>query len=343
MVERQVLVLQGLEVAQHGVLGVMRVEHRMGENGRSAAQLVRNGVGAGRVEVRGLAEQGQQRGDIFARGGLVKADADGFVVAHFSPDIAHVEGGIPQCRRPASADFCNDRVEKISGNAEAAGEQAGEAMDAPGDALQALRAVPDGIHAGHVGEQHLRGADVRVGLFAADVLFARLQGHAQGRLAAHVFRDADDAAGHGALVLVLAGEESGVRAAVAQRHAEALRRTEGDVRAHFTGRFRQHQRKQIASDSADGVLCLERGDDRAEILDLATGVGGLQESAEHVVIGSGLGRADDQFETEQGGPRAHDIERLGKRIRIDKEGIAGRLADAARHRHRFGGGGGFVE
>ena len=101
---------------------------------------------------------------------------------------------------------------------------------------QPLRAVVDGVHRGHHREQHLRGADVARGLLAPDVLLAGLQRQPEGRAALGVLRHADEAPGHVALVLVLHREEGGVRTAVAQRHAEALRRAERDVGAHLAGR-----------------------------------------------------------------------------------------------------------
>ena len=52
------------------------------------------------------------------------------------------------------------------------------------DVLESFRAVIDGIHRGHHGEQHLGGADVGSGLVAADVLLAGLQGEAIARFAA---------------------------------------------------------------------------------------------------------------------------------------------------------------
>ncbi len=100
----------------------------------------------------------------------------------------------------------------------------------------------NGVHPGDVGQQHLRGADVGVGLFAADVLFACLQRHAQRLLAARVDRDADNAPRHRTLVRIARGEEGGVWATEAERHTEALRRAERYVGAHFSGRFEQHQR-----------------------------------------------------------------------------------------------------
>ena len=64
---------------------------------------------------------------------------------------------------------------------EAGGEHGGEAVDARGDGFEAFGAVIDGVHAGHDGEEDLRGADVGGGFFAADVLFAGLEGEAVGR------------------------------------------------------------------------------------------------------------------------------------------------------------------
>ena len=59
-----------------------------------------------------------------------------------------------------------------------AASAAGQRVDAAGDRLQALGAVPDRVGGRHVGEQRLRGADVGGRLVAADVLLARLQGEA---------------------------------------------------------------------------------------------------------------------------------------------------------------------
>ena len=92
---------------------------------------------------------------------------------------------------------------------------------------------------GHDRQQHLGRADIAGGLLAADVLLARLQREAQGRPAVRIFGNADDAAGHLAFEFIARGEERGVRAAVTQRHAEALRVADGDVRAEFAGRREQ--------------------------------------------------------------------------------------------------------
>src|SRR2546426_1099956 len=85
-----------------------------------------------------------------------------------------------------------------------------------------IRRLMRRVHAGHHGEQHLRGADVAGGLLAADVLLARLQGHAQRGAAGGIPGYSDDAPGYMAPLGLTRREERRVRAAVAHRHAEAL-------------------------------------------------------------------------------------------------------------------------
>src|SRR5947208_1439733 len=67
---------------------------------------------------------------------------------------------------------------------QAGSEALREQMNTLRDLFQPLGAVIAGVHRGDVGEQRLRRADVAGRLFAADVLFARLQGEPQGRAAA---------------------------------------------------------------------------------------------------------------------------------------------------------------
>jgi hypothetical protein len=80
------------------------------------------------------------------------------------------------------------------------------------------------------------------------------------------------------------GEEGRVRAAETHRHAEALRRTEGDVGAHFAGRLQQHQRHQVGRDGDHAALVLHFGNRRGEIGDLAACVRILEQGAEEFVL-----------------------------------------------------------
>jgi len=234
-------------------------------------------------------------------------------------------------------------VQAEAGLAQAGGEHRGEAVDARGDGAQALRAVIDGVEAGEVGQQHLRGADVGVRLFAADVLLTGLQRHAQRGLATRVLGDADDTAGHRAHVAFAGREEGGMRAAEAHRHAEALRRTERDVGAHGAGALEQHQGHQIAGDRDHGALGLEFGDRGREVDDLAACVRVLQQRAEAVVAASLGSLAVDQLVAEVVRTGAHHVDGLREAGLVDEEHVRFRLRYAPGHRHRLGGGGGFVE
>ena len=62
-------------------------------------------------------------------------------------------------------------------------------VDPLADRAQPVGPVEDRVHRGDVGEQRLRGADVRGRLLAADVLLARLQRHAIGAMPARVDRE----------------------------------------------------------------------------------------------------------------------------------------------------------
>ncbi|TLD44182.1 MAG: hypothetical protein FAZ92_03561 [Accumulibacter sp.] len=354
MVERQVAVLQLLQIAQHLVLGMVGVEHRVRQDGVLAQQRRRQErvgtaqllVDHGEVGI-DAGDQPDQRADVGPRRLLVDGDRH-CVGRQQSQVVAGVGGGRDDGGRAAGKPQAHGveevpAVELDPRLPQAFREQRGEAVDAAGDAAQSLWAVVDGVHAGDVGEQDLRGADVRIGLFAPDVLFAGLQRHAQRPLAARIDRDADDAAGDGALVLVTGGKERSVRAAKAERDAKALRRTERDVGAHLAGRAEQHQRHQVGGDGDDAATCLDGGDLRSEVGDLAGIVRVLEQGAEDLHLRCFGGTAEDQFEAEPGGARPQHVGGLREARCVHEEALRCRLADAARHAHRFGGRGRLVE
>ena len=197
---------------------------------------------------------------------------------------------------------------------------------------------------GHVRQQRLRGADVAGGLFAADVLLARAERQAQRGFAARILGDADDAAGHLAFEFVARGEKRRVRPAVAQRHAKPLRAADGDVRAKFARRLEQRQRQQIrghGQQRAGGVGFFGKA---GVIVNRAERVGILHQRAENLfgeleifVI------ADDDFDAQRLGARPDDFDVLRMAVFGDEERRSGPSLSAMAHRHRLGGGGGFVE
>ncbi len=241
------------------------------------------------------------------------------------------------------------RVSKKSGAdvdaslAQRAGEDRGEAMGAAGDAGQAFRAVVHGVHRRHHRQQHLRGADVGRRLLAADVLFARLQGEAVGRLAFGIDRHADQAARHRALVGIAAGHERRVRATETERHAEALRVADDDVGAPFARCGDQGQGEQVGGNGDEAAARVHGIGQRLVVADLAEGVGVLQQHAEGVDVHRFAVIGDDDFDAQGLGAGADHFQRLRVHAAGDEEGVRLRLARTLGQRHRLGGGGGFVE
>jgi hypothetical protein len=78
------------------------------------------------------------------------------------------------------------------------------------------------VHRRDVGQERLRGTDVRGRLLAPDVLLARLQRHAVSLAAAGIDGNADDPSGRLADERLAGGEEGRMRTAIAERHAETL-------------------------------------------------------------------------------------------------------------------------
>lgn len=213
-----------------------------------------------------------------------------------------------------------------------------------GDRLDALRAVENGVHRGHDGQQHLGGADVRRRLLAADMLFAGLQRQAIGAVAAGIDGNADEAAGHRAFDGILDRHVGCVRAAVADRDTEALRGADGDIGAHFAGRFQQRQRQDIGGDHGDGAGLVQARDQAGEIMHVTVRAGILEDCAEDVDrIEIGEGIADDDVPAERLGAGADEGDGLRMAVGIDEEGPGVRLGDALGDRHAFGGSGCLVE
>ena len=350
-IHRQILVGQRAHVAQQFVLAVMRVEHRMREEGAAAAQAGGQGVvGAGiqRVDVvdgHTGAEQLGQCDYVLARGGFIQADAEapavdatkveprrfGLGVDGLGVDVDHV-----QCVEEI-------RPDGDAGLAQRIGQDRAEAVHATGDAGQAFGTVIHRVHAGHDGEQHLRGADIRRGLLAADVLLARLQGEPIRRLAFRIDGYADQAAWHRALVRIAAGHEGRMRAAVAERHAEALRVADDDVGAPFARRRDQGQRQQVGRHRDERAARVGGIGQRLVIVDLAEGIGILQQHAEAVDAGGFGVIADMQLEAHRLGAGVQHFQRLRMHAARHEEDIGLGLARALGQRHRLGGGGGFVQ
>ena len=351
--QRQVEALEPAHVAQHLVLGVVALEDRVLEIAALARQRsreARRDLRGKRLDLRrALAEDAEQVGQVGGPDGLVERDADVAVVDAPQVDAQRQRAGhelVGHEARRAHAQRVEEGLvhDGRAERAQARGQRLGQAVDALGDAPQAFGPVVDRVHAGHHGEQHLRRADVARGLVPADVLLARLQGHAQRAVAEPVARDADDAAGHLALVLALRGQEGRVRAAVAQGHAEALRGAHADVGAELAGRAQQAQREQVGGDAQHGARGVGGLGQVRVVLDRAVARGVLHEHAAEpgALPVDGALVADQDLDAERLRARAHDRDRLRVAALGDEElGPVG--AERVRHAHGLGRGRGLVE
>ncbi len=127
-------------------------------------------------------------------------------------------------------------------------------VDRARDRRQSLRAVVDGVATGRDGQQHLGCADVGCGPLPPDVLLAGLQGEPESSHAVGVPAHSDHASGKLAFEPGADGDEAGVRAAVEQRDAEALRRTDRDVGPPRRRRTDQGECEQVDGRDQQGVV-----------------------------------------------------------------------------------------
>ena len=128
------------------------------------------------------------------------------------------------------------------------GKVLGHRMRGRAMACKPFGPVIDGVHRGYHREEHLRRADIARGLVAADVLLPRLEREPVGGVAVRVFADSHQTPRHEPLEGILHGHVGRVRAAEAHRHAEALRRADGDVRPEFPRRTQHREGKDIRGD-----------------------------------------------------------------------------------------------
>lgn len=135
-----------------------------------------------------------------------------------------------------------------------------------------------------------------------------------------------------------------MRTAVADRNAKALRGADGDVSAHFAGRFQQRQGQKIGGDGGNRARLMQAGNQAGEIAEMSVRAGILEDRAKHVDrIEIGEGVADNHLPAERGRTGLDQRDGLRMAIGIHEEG--GRLGfrDALAHGHGFGGRSRFIE
>ena len=356
VVERQVLVFQRLDVAQHGSFRAVPVEYRVRQNRRLAQELV--GYALPTVGDRPIqfvqilvviiaGETAQQRCDRGGGSGFVQSHAQ--MVGIDQPQVDALAARAADNRTRLPRHVQRQGIEEVAiaaGNAavfQAGSEHGGQSMHPQRDRPQPFRAMVDRIEAGDIGQQHLGGADVGVGLFPTDMLLAGLQRHAQRPVAAGIHRDADDAPRHGPLVGVAGGEEGRMGPAVAHGHAKALGGAEYHIGTQLAGRRQQHQAQRVRRHAGQPLLRLHLGDQRREVADLTPGGGVLEHRAEDLLLGQHIDRIHQQFEAEGLGAGADHRDGLRVTVLIDKEPVALALGHPPRQGHGFRGGGSLVE
>jgi hypothetical protein len=334
---------------------VVGVEDRVRQVGAAAAQRlgdqrVQAALEGGQLGQRlaGLGEPGPQVGEVGACRRLVERDAD-----MLRRDAAQVGAGRARTRDHglgAVAGLDRQRVEGLRGEQPAAeraqplGQDRGVGRHALGDALQALRTVVDGVHAGDHRQQHLRGADVGGRLLAPDVLLARLQRQAVAGVAVRIDAGADEAARHLALELVAAGQVGRVRTAGTHRHAETLRAADRDVGAELARWLEQRQRQQVGGDDERRLLRVRLLDKRRQVVDQPGRRRVLGDDGEAVVRRQQRRhRADQHLQSERLAARADDLDRLRVAVGGDDQRVGPGLHAAPRQRHRLGRRRGLVE
>ena len=349
-VERDVLGLQAAQIAQHLRLGAAAVKHRMAQIAGAAAQTLgrrRRNRGVQRRDRSLDAKRRPQRLDVGAGGGLVETGAQpvGVDAAQQQPRRLRPVGDRGRAARRADGQRVEEGVrrQREAAPAQPLGGDGGEPRRALRDALQPLRPVIHRIHRRHHRQQRLRGADVGCRLVAANVLFAGLQRHAQRGGAVAVHRDADDAPRRAALVRVAGGEKRRVRAAETHRHAEPLRRADGDIGAQLPRRGQQRQRQQVGRHHRQRARAVQLVDHPAPVAHRAGRAGIAEERAEHRrgVERRGVSHHDLDALRPRAGAQHGDGLRMG--VGVHEKGVRLRRRHAVRHGHRLGGGGGLVQ
>ena len=189
-----------------------------------------------------------------------------------------------------------------TGIAQGFGQTDGQAVNPFRNRAQADGAVENGVETGHDRQQSLRRADIRGGLFAPDMLLAGLQRQTISLVAPDIDGDAHDPPRHIALVLVLAGEERRMRAAIAHRHAEPLRGADGDVSPHGAGLLQHRQRQKIGCHHRHSLGRVQGGDLAGQVTHMAPSAGILEDRAKDSLGLQILGRADDHLNPQRHSP-----------------------------------------
>lgn len=298
--EREILVLEAVDVTEHLGLGVVRVEDLVGQVlGGTDEALIEDLGGArlGDVQLVGDAEEVGGRGTIAGENldellqlglvdGLVKGDTDGLGIK--LADVDTGSEGLLDEGISTTLDLDGQGVKEalvldlVTSLLDSLGKDDGHVVDALGDLLDTSRSVVDGIEGSHVGEEGLGSADVGGGLLTTNVLLTGLEGKTVGRVTLGVLGDTDETTGHSALVLVLAGKEGGVGTTIAEWDTEALRVSEGNIGTPLTRGSEHGQGHEIGGSDNLTAISVDLVGKTLVVGDVTTGIGVLLDGGREI-------------------------------------------------------------
>ena len=175
------------------------------------------------------------------------------------------------------------------------------------------------------------------------MLLAGLQGQPVGRVTVRVHAHAHQAAGHRAFEFIAAGQIGGVRAAVAQRHAETLGGAQGDVGTQFARGRQQGQREQVGGHDDHAATGFVLGNEVFVVTHQPTDAGVLQQHGKAVLRQGFVSAANLDRDPQRLGAGLDDFQGLGQHIGIDQKGGGLGLAHAQCQRHGLSRSCGFIE
>jgi len=178
------------------------------------------------------------------------------------------------------------------------------------------------------------------------VLLASADGQSVALVALVIYADADDTSRHLSLEVVLGGEVSSVRAAIAHWQAESLGGTEGDIGTHFPGGLDEGEGHQVGGDSHIGAGGLDLVDELGVVVDAAEVVGVLQKHTADVLVPRKVVLLQIlHLHVHSDGLRSRPQNGQGLREDVlrDYEGPLSTVVESVAHVHGLGGGGGLVE
>ena len=212
-----------------------------------------------------------------------------------------------------------------------------------GGLAQAAPSHSGEVDGGGQGVEGFVGADVGGGAFAADVLFAGLEGQDISGAAGGVGGAPHESAGHLADVLLLAAEQAEVGAAKGWRDAQGLAFAGDDVGAEMAGGAQHSHSEGVGGDDEEGAVGVGGGCQVVQVVEGAVEVGVLGDDAGGGLSdgagggGGGEGVNGDALGLAVGG----DDLSVGRGDGVAEDDLLA-AGDAAGHQDGFGQAGGAV-